>query len=170
MEQRKFICLTPADEVAPSKRQNYRQSDVMRIHKTITRLNISMAAPTNCLNGENPHHEIARAFQFSAASRTYVLIRVLRRTRSSRRGAMNPCLARLVRPAQFETYGQAQLPHRAYEKSLAVNHQRDVLLISGTRPEIIKLAPVYHALRGIGLGAGAVAAYGPARRDGRADF
>ena len=61
---------------------------------------------------------------------------------------MNPCLARLVRPAQFETYGQAQLPHRAYEKSLAVNHQRDVLLISGTRPEIIKLAPVYHALRG----------------------
>ena len=61
---------------------------------------------------------------------------------------MNPYLARLARPAQFETYGQAQLPQRAYEKSLAVNQQRDVLLISGTRPEIIKLAPVYHALRG----------------------
>ena len=28
----------------------------------------------------------------------------------------------------------------------------DILLISGTRPEIIKLAPVYHALRDAPLG------------------
>ena len=63
---------------------------------------------------------------------------------------MIPNIARHAHGSSLVSAAPAMSPQPAPTQRLPNAPQYDVLLISGTRPEIIKLSPVYHALRAAG--------------------